>query len=153
MIVVNTTFRAALWADALFAIDANWWERYIEEVRRDFLGATYSSNDFHGLVGVVPKPFKAFGNSGAGAIALAAKAGASRVLMLGYDGRAAGARVHWHGDHPAGLGNAGSMPKWDGQFRELRDSLARLQIVNASRATALEMFPRVDLARALEAVT
>lgn len=135
----------APWADALFAIDANWWKQHIEEVRRDFRGHTYSSNDFHGRVGVIRRPFKAFGNSGAGAIAVAVKAGTRRVLMLGYDCQRTGGKVHWHGDHPAGLGNAGSMPKWPKQFADLKAAMAGVEIINCTRATALTFFTRGDL--------
>jgi len=118
-------------------------------VRRDFLGKTYSSNDFHGRVGRVPKPFRAFGNSGAGAIALAAKAGARRVLLLGYDCQKTGGKAHWHGDHPEGLGNAGSIHKWPAQFAQLKASMAGVEIINCSRATALTCFPRQPLEAAL----
>ena len=137
----------APWADALFAIDAKWWEQHIEEVQRDFQGATYSNNDFHGLVGLVP--LKAYGNSGAGAIALAAKAGASRVILLGYDCQRTNNMAHWHGDHPEGLGNAGSMPKWPEQFKRLAASLEGVEVINCSRDTALRAFPRMPLEKAL----
>lgn len=130
-------------------MDADWWRVHIEEVRRDFMGATFSNNDFHGRVGLVAKPFKAFGNSGAAAISMAAKAGASRVVLLGYDCQQTGGRVHWHGDHPAGLGNAGSMPKWPEQFNRLAASLEGVEVINCSRDTALRAFPRMALEDAL----
>lgn len=139
----------APWADALYAIDAAWWEKHIEEAQRDFRGALYSNNDFHGRVGLIPRPFKSFGNSGAGAIAFAAKAGAARVILLGYDCQATGGKVHWHGDHPQGLGNAGSMPKWPDQFKRLAASLEGVEVINCSRDTALRTFPRMALEEAL----
>lgn len=74
----------APWADALFAMDAKWWEKHLKEVRLTFTGALYSNNDFS-KSGIIVAPVKGFGNSGAGAIAMAAKAGAKRVIMLGYD--------------------------------------------------------------------
>lgn len=135
----------ALWADAVFAIDAKWWERYLPEVERDFIGATYSCNDFHGRVGLVKKPFRAFGNSGAGAIALAVKAGASRVILLGYDCQFTGGKAHHHGDHPPGLGNAGSLPKWPDQFKRLAASIEGVEVINCTRQTALRAFPRMAL--------
>ena len=130
-------------------MDAKWWKEHIDEVHRDFLGAPYSSNDFHGRLGLVPKPFKAFGNSGAGAIAMAAKAGATRVILLGYDCQRTGGKAHWHGDHPPMLGNAGSMPKWPDQFKRLAASLEGVEVVNCSRETALTVFPRAPLESAL----
>lgn len=133
----------------MFAIDAKWWERYLPEVERDFIGATYSCNDFHGRVGLVPKPFKAFGNSGAGAVAMAAKAGASRVILLGYDCQFTGGQAHHHGDHPPGLGNAGSLDKWPDQFKRLAASLEGVEVINCTRQTALRAFPRMALEDAL----
>lgn len=88
---------------------------------------------------------KAFGNSGAGAIALAAKAAASRVILLGYDCQKTGGMVHHHGDHPEGLGNAGSMPKWPAQFANLAAAMKGVEVINCSRETALTAFPRGEL--------
>jgi uncharacterized Rossmann fold enzyme len=131
-------------------MDAAWWERHIEEVRRDFQGVSYSSNDFpaQGIVRV-KQPFKAFGNSGAGAIALAAKFGAKRIILLGYDCQHTGGMKHWHGDHPAGLGNAGRIERWPDKFKRLAATLEGVEVINCSRATALTVFPRGDLESAL----
>ena len=97
----------------------------------------------------MPKPFKAFGNSGAGAIAMAAKAGATRVILLGYDCQRTGGKAHWHGDHPPMLGNAGSMPKWPDQFKRLAASIEGVEVINCSRETALRAFVRMPLEDAL----
>lgn len=86
-----------------------------------------------------------FGNSGAGAISLAAHAGAARVLLLGYDCQRSEGRTHWHGDHPQGLGNAGSLHKWPAQFANLRRAIPAVEVFNCSRATALTVFPLAEL--------
>lgn len=65
--------------------------------------------------------------------------------MLGYDCQRTGGKVHWHGDHPKGLGNAGSMPKWPQQFAKLKAAMAGVEIINCSRETALTCFTRGDL--------
>lgn len=88
-------------------------------------------------------------NSGAGAIALAAQMGAERIVLLGYDAQKTGGRAHWHGDHPKGLGNAGTVAKWPEQFRAVIGSLRGARVINASRATALTCFPRQSLEAAL----
>lgn len=80
---------------------------------------------------------------------MAHKAGASRVVLLGYDCQHTGGRAHWHGDHPRKLGNAGSVDKWKFHFRKLAKELLGIEIVNATRQTALEAFPRVSLEDAL----
>lgn len=87
-----------------------------------------------------------YGNSGAGAVALAALRGAGRVVLLGYDCQTTRGRKHWHPDHPSVLGNAGSLPKWAEQFRQLMRAVAgEVDVINATRETALQCFPRAKL--------
>lgn len=70
--------------------------------------------------------------------------------MLGYDCKFADdGRRHWHGDHPKGLGNAGSVDRWPSQFKDVSLRLKHLQIVNATRDTALTYWPKVSLEDAL----
>lgn len=131
-------------------MDRNWWEQYLPEVRLTFVGKLFSNNDFKSMgIEQAEKPFNSCGNSGAGAIALAGKAGASRVLMLGYDCQYTDGAKHWHGDHPKGFGNAGRIENWPNKFAKLKASLPGVEIINCSRATALTCFPRMDLESAL----
>ncbi|PNQ52867.1 hypothetical protein C1141_20870 [Vibrio agarivorans] len=88
-------------------------------------------------------------NSGVGAINLAAHYGAQRIVLVGYDCSAQGERLHWHGDHPGSLGNAGSMGKWPAQFELASRQLSGINIINASRRTTLRCFPTETLEAAL----
>lgn len=93
-------------------------------------------------------------NSGYQALHLAAVFGVRRVVLLGYDfSTGAGGRRHWHGDHPKGLGNAPPTryPAWARAMDELAQDLKRagVEVINASRRTALRCFPRRDLSEAL----
>lgn len=93
-------------------------------------------------------------NSGYQALGLAAVLGARRVVLLGYDFMTAqDGRRHWHGDHPKGLGNAppSRYPSWARSMNQLAVDLKRagVEVINASRRTALKCFPRVDLGDAL----
>src|SRR5690606_3786458 len=91
-------------------------------------------------------------NSGAGAIALAAAWGARRIILLGYDCQYAAGKRHWHGDHPKGTaGNASpqSVAKWPAQFRDLLPHVRGIEIINATRQTALTVFARATLEDAL----
>jgi hypothetical protein len=126
----------------LFAMDCKWWETHGAEASKNFSGERISSG---GFVHCTKVRFRHPRNSGAGAIALAAHWGASRVLMLGYDCQKTGGKAHWHGDHPKGLGNAGSVAKWPAQFQDMLRYLADVEVINCSRATALTCFPRGDL--------
>lgn len=131
-------------------MDKQWWDVHLAEVKATFRGELLSRRNTLG-VRAVRVPF-ATSNSGAGAIALAAARGAHRILMLGYDCQHTGGKRHWHGDHPEGCaGNAApkTVAKWPAQFRDVRNRLSSVDIVNCSRATALTVFPRATLEEAL----
>lgn len=94
--------------------------------------------------------------SGEAAIGLARYFGASRAVLLGYDcKRAIDARgatlTHWHVDHPKKLGNGGDMDFWNESMTKLarQAGAKRFEVINASRDTALECWPRMDLEDAL----
>lgn len=133
-------------------MDRAWWLAHLAETTA-FQGVRYTScvlgHRGHGI-DRVPKPFEHYGNSGAGAIALAHKGGAAKIVLLGYDCQRTAGKSHWHGDHPRGLGNAGSMPKWPKRFAEMAEAFKDVEIVNCSRETALTCFPRGDLSAVLD---
>lgn len=143
-------FKAAPWADALYAIDPPWWKVYGAEVLATFRGLRFSASAQHGLAKA--SPFMTFKNSGAAAIALSAWMGARRIVLAGYDCQRTGGKTHSHGDHPPSLGNAMSMPKWGGRFDDCARQMRKfgVEIINASRATALTCFPRGTLEDQLE---
>jgi hypothetical protein len=131
-------------------MDRTWWDKHIIEVRQTFSGALFTTSHQckrYGLepMGTYGRGFDPCGNSGAGCIALAHLFGAARVGLLGYDCALTGGRTHWHGDHPKGLGNAGSVGKWPEQFRRLAAHIGGLAVFNCSRSTALTQWPRQTL--------
>lgn len=129
-------------------MDRDWWKAYGAEAARDFPGEKVAPHG--GILGVTRcLELRAELNSGAGAIALAVMRGATRVILLGYDAQLTQGRAHWHPDHTGGLGNAGSVSKWPAQFAELGRRLRNVQLMNASRVTALDCFPRAELGQAL----
>ena len=155
VIVTNTTFRIAPWADWLYAMDKKWWEIHLPEIRRDFKGQLVSNSNHAKQLGLTHtnelfKRFCPYQNSGAAAISFAVRKGASRVVILGYDcGLTKGQKSHWHGDHPRPLGNCGSERPWPAQFAKLAVDYKHVPIINASRQTKLTCFHRQDLAQAL----
>lgn len=93
-------------------------------------------------------------NSGAAAINLAVHFGAARILLLGYDmGHRPGQVSHFFGEHPERL-RGGSAGTYVPMFTFLVEPLKALgiEILNCSRQTALECFPRVALHDALTGV-
>ena len=134
-------------------MDRQWWDIHHKEVAATFKGARYSTNPIavnYGVTRLLPPKHKSYGNSGAGCISLAAASGAHRIIMLGFDCQHTNGVTHWHGSHPKGLGDAGSINKWPAKFRALAsDVTATAEIWNASRETALDMFTRKDLIECL----
>lgn len=141
-------FASVPWADAMYAVDVPWWKVYGERVVAEFKGSRYSQ---HNRMGATKIRIDHFSNSGAALVSLAAHFGCRRVVMLAYDCQKTGGKVHSHGDHPKGLGNAGAMPKWPGIFAKLarRMKVIGVTVINASRETALTCFPRMPLEQAL----
>lgn len=87
------------------------------------------------------------GNSGYQALNLAYHAGAGRIVLLGYDMQRTGGRAHWFGDHPRGLQVSSPFEDWRRRFDALAADLARagVEVINASRETALTCFRRAPL--------
>jgi hypothetical protein len=83
-------------------------------------------------------------NSGFQVLNLAWHAGAALAVLLGYDMQFSGGKSHWHAGHP------GPVPEvWYKQmhFRSIGD--CGMRIINASRETSLDCFPRMPIEEAL----
>lgn len=170
-IVVNTSYKLAPWADVLYAADREWWQSYAARVKHEFHGQLWSqipvgdTNDavtkfdlqhvrLERYAGLNPKVgfVNSGNNSGYQAIGLAYQAGAERIVLLGYDMSADAGRTHWHGEH--GWWNAKvarDYGAWAREFKRLYADLCavNVQLVNASRRTALQSVPQVSLEEAL----
>ena len=84
------------------------------------------------------------GNSGYQAINLAYHLGATRIILLGFDMHHHGGKSHWFGDHPKGFIN-GPPTKYIAAFRSIKPEDYGIEILNCSRVTALDAFPRHNL--------
>lgn len=160
VIVTNTTFRMAPWADILYACDGQWWDKHIDEVEAKFHGERYcyapKASELYGATKVAgvhggklqtPPKISTGGNSGHQAVHLAYNMGARHIYLLGYDMARTFGKSHWHGDHPPGLGNAGPVDRWVGFMEELSKGLKErgVKVINCSRHTALTCFPRAKI--------
>lgn len=162
MIAINDAYRLAPWADLLYAADHGWWRWH--EGAPSFTGPKYAMHagsaewpgvtvlQNTGIYGLELRPFglRAGFNSGYQAINLAVHLGASRIVLLGYDMQAPRrGPSHWFGEHPNQARSS------YGTFREAFPTIVEplqqlgVAVLNASRETALECFPRVSLAEAL----
>ena len=147
--VTNTTFRLCPWANVLYALDAGWWRQYQPEVQRTFRGECVTPQVVDGTRREMAWLDSSRTNSGAAALAQAAWWGARRVILLGYDCQHTAGRTHWHGSHPEGLGDAAGVADWPAQFEVVQQRLHGVEVINASRETALALFLRMPLEAAL----
>ena len=140
VMVTNTTYQAAPWADVLVMHDARWWQRWRADVLATFHGAKISKEPVLDDSVRCMAHVQGYANSGGFAGSLAMLAGAARILYLGLDCKPADdGRRHWHGAHPPGLGDAVSMPVWAEEIKLLADHarIDGVEIVNFSPNTAL----------------
>jgi len=159
----------APWADVLFAGDARWWRHYwrpIEDSTAELWTTSDAQADVPGMnwirgldndepgISASPNHIHAGGNSGYGALGLAALWGASRVILTGYDMQRSPRAAHAHADHPRHLGNpdAGTLNLWVDRYavaaRDLRQR--GIEVVNCTRSTALRCFDRQPLDLVIE---
>lgn len=158
VIVVNTSYQLAPWADVLYAADAKWWRWH--KGAPTFAGLKYSlMKDAARWPGVVvltrgastglsldPARLCLGANSGYQAINLAVLLGASRVVLLGYDmAPGSGGRQHWHPDHP--VKSRSPYQTFQAAFPTLVEPLAaaHVEVINCSRQTAVTCFPRAEI--------
>lgn len=142
-IVTNNTVQLCPWAHVLYAMDRKWWTEY-HELHAGFQGWKMSAVNCKEAERIA---FQHGRNSGHGAIALAAKFGARRIILLGYDCQYTGGKRHWFGDHKKGMGNAEKLPNWPNEFARLALRLKKegREVINCTRETALTCFTRAPL--------
>jgi len=169
VIAIKEAHQLAPWADALYAADAKWW-RYAKGAP-DFQGLKYSieqdasqpptdwsqwpdvqvlqNTGVEGLE-LAPSGLRTGYNSGYQALNLSVHlAGAGRRVLLGFDmWTGPGGEQNWFGYHPNHTPSP--YPLFLHAFKRLEQPLrdAGVQVVNASRFTVLESFPRVPLEEA-----
>jgi uncharacterized Rossmann fold enzyme len=79
---------------------------------------------------------------------LAAYLGAEKIILVGYD-CSVKKGYHWHGEHPKPLTNCKSIKFWPGIFEKVATNLKHIEVINASRETALTCFKKESLEAAL----
>lgn len=158
VIAINTSFRAAPFADVVYASDYAWWKHHVDEVLHTapramrFTATEDAARDFpvtlwaheHNVDGLdVPGSRKLRGACGGEhAIHLAHWYYAPRqIILTGYDMGATG-DGHWHGRHPEGVVNGADFATMRRSFPKLASDLAAagVEVVNCTRNSALDCF-------------
>ena len=162
---VNDAYRIAPWLDVLYACDARWWNEHkgvpsfkgpkysLQRQAAKWRGVNVLQNT--GTDGLESKPngLKTGKNSGYQAINLAIHLGAKRIVLLGYDMEIkVGSKAHWFGLHP--WGGQPPVQSFRGMFRTMVGPLEKrgVTVINCSRSTSLDAFPRMSLELALPAL-
>jgi len=170
VIAIKEAHRLAPWADAIYAADYKWW-RFFRGVP-EFDGLKYAIEqsgdqapvnwalwpDIHVIrqTGAEGLELDSSGlrtgyNSGYQAVNLAYHlAGRTRIVLLGFDmWTGESGDQNWFGPHP--LHTPSPYPVFLHAFKTIEQPLkeAGVQVVNASRFTVMNSFPRVSLQEAL----
>lgn len=91
-------------------------------------------------------------HSGFQALNLAILAGASTILLLGYDARrGADGAPHWHGDHPVPSQAEAAYSEFKRAFSAAQRDIeaAGVRVINCSMVSAIETFAKLPLQEAL----
>lgn len=162
--VVNTTYQMAPWADVLYACDGAWWDHHIKDVLNVFQGELWTQDEQasnkYALNKVVGQKAIGLGhdkvhygsNSGYQTINLVYLFGAVKIILLGFDMKyGAKGKVHWHGDHVGSLNRGCPVGTFIKNFPALAEDLNKegISVINATRDTALDCFPKTSLEDAL----
>jgi hypothetical protein len=168
-IAINRSYELAPWADALYAVDRNFWVGYPLAFR--FAGLKIAgphacdkfpilqrvniawSSDHSATLVPCRGPIGTLGsglNSGFQAVNLAAQLGAARIALVGFDFRPR----HWHPDHDRPCRNP--QPESVSEWARILDDAAPIyrawgvDIVNCSPISTLTAYRRADIREALE---
>jgi hypothetical protein len=165
VMAVNDAVFVAWFADWLHACDFKWWNWHRLSVTK-FPGVKTTltpgcppgwgvkrlrnASGEGGQMGGFPEPPDTVapgGNGGYQAIQCAVKAGASRVILLGFDMKpAADGGGHWFGDHPDGMRSeyeSTMLPHFKTLVAPLKDR--GIEVINCTPGSALTCFPAARL--------
>jgi len=155
--VINRAVFFAPWADCLYAGDQSFWKVYGPDIawfrgervtHQEYKSTRQFTGDYR---------FRRFGgNSGHQAIQYAVSRGSRRIALLGFDHQHTGGKKHCHEDYPrhvrvgnetVSFGNAECVDYWVKIMNSTAQDLQRMgaEVVNLSRDTALECFPRMTV--------
>jgi hypothetical protein len=148
----NQAVDCAPWADIIYGSDLKWWRHYWSavsklpgrkislEIGQPIPGIEYlrpSGHVFDERAGYLSTG----ANSGYAALCLAAKFGAKRIMLYGYDMAPRDGRMRRH-DYPANLNSKPRFADWIPRYRLLAPVLERrgVEVVNCTPNSALTCF-------------
>lgn len=172
VIAIKKCIELAPWSDVVYGCDGPWWRSVQGLMKFPGLKLAYEPTVCGPEWGIqkvqIPDPkcnsflFDKVGTVGAGrnsgfqAVNLAAQFGATRIILLGYDMQGE-VGAHWYGRNnwmQANNPDAYSYLNWKRAFEAAAPALRDrgVEVINASRETALTCFRRMPIGEALELV-
>lgn len=169
VVVINSSYTVAPWADMLFFADERWWLRELAEGRREaleaFEGAIVTNSwkvqhpRFHHLKRALPPGLSRDRGtcslqftSVTAVLNICLHKKAARVVLIGVDGRdGENGRAHHHAEYPWPR-NPETYDVKEREFESIKADLERggVVVLNASPITTSKVWPRVNLADFLE---
>lgn len=145
VVAVSDSYRLAPWADAIASSDIAWWRQHPQAMGLPGVKFT-AAPTWQGADQLARVPEAVSGtNSGLLGLMVAVRMGAKRVLLLGLDLRG----DHFFGRHPEPLKNPDDhrFAVFCRQFEAYRPR--GVEILNCTPGSALDVYPRADLADCL----
>ena len=150
-IAVNSTWENARFCDVLYAGDGVWWKYHHSkiDIPAERWTCAKSAVNLYGCI-YRARFVKPGYNSGANAIELAANVfKANPIILLGFDCSVKHG-IHHHGKHKhTSNPTADRTERWKPQFKSLLEKCKGADIINCSRYSELDYFPRRDLREVL----
>lgn len=140
VVAVSNCYELAPWADVLVSADGAWWKANPRAL--EFQGLKYGlMPDFAPVKGVEKFDAPSGINSGLLGLLVAAKLGAKKILLAGFDMKGS----HYFGPHPAPLKNTSDVrfEAFKRQFVHYRPR--KVEVINCTPGSGLKTFPMGDL--------
>lgn len=138
--VVSSAYPLAPWADFIAATDGAWWRRYPDA--KQLPGAKYTMHNVRHVERVKVPGYVAV-NSGVLALECAKRAGATRILLVGFDMHGS----HFFGEYRNGLSNTSETKRRMhlSQYAKWAKANRGIEILNCTEGSALKCFPMARL--------
>jgi hypothetical protein len=138
---VSNAYELAPWADMLVANDIRWWQKHPDAYK--FQGRKFSANVINGVERCKPNTFGSLSNSGVLGLDAVRNAGATKVVMLGFDMHG----THFFGPYQNGCTNTSDRRRevHKSQFAQWKKKNPNIEVLNATEGSALKCFPIVRL--------
>lgn len=160
VIGINRAYEVVPFADALYWTDKSFYMTHKGGVD-SFKGMKVTTNDWHSMPDSIIKLLATYqepidftlnslsrgNNSGYGAINLAVRLGAKKIILLGFDMQHSNGSSHWHDGYDTTFTLLDPYVKMMHEYKRLPQALSDLgiEVINASIDSRLDVFPRINL--------